>query len=67
MIISASGPIELQTLYTIVKCQFSMTDIEINRLDGQGKSRMEHDIRWSLQTLKYDGIAINVRTGMGKV
>lgn len=65
--LSESGTIELQTLYSIVKRRFSMTDLEIGLLDSQGKSQIEHDIRWALQTLKSDGRAINVRTGVWAV
>lgn len=59
-----SGVIELQSLYSIVKRKFNMTNFEINRKDGQGKCLIEHDIRWALQTLKSQGRAANIRTGV---
>ena len=54
---------DLQTLYRRVEERFGMTPEEISLKDREGKCLIEHDIRWSLQTLKRKGL---VTRGDGK-
>ena len=62
-IISESGKIELGKLYRMVEERFGMTQEEISLKDPHGCCLIEHDIHWSLQTLKRRGL---VTRGSGK-
>lgn len=58
-LISKKGEMDLRTLYRRVEVRFRMTPEEISLKDR----KIEHDIRWSLQTLKRRGL---VTRGSGK-
>lgn len=62
-LISEKGEVDLRTLYRRVEERFGMTPEEISLKDQNGKCRIEHEIRWSLQTLKRKGL---VTRGSGK-
>ena len=51
-----AGSIDLQTLYTRIQRRFDMSPEEISRKDPLGGSQIQHEVRWALQTLKYNGL-----------
>ena len=51
-ILKSNKKMHVRQMYAYIKNEFKMTDSELARKDSDNKSLIEHEIRWSLQSLK---------------
>ena len=63
-VLSTHGRMELSQIYALVGHHLRLSSRDLALTDNQGQSLFKHEVRWALQTLKYEGRVKNVSKGV---